>query len=280
MLLAKRSQSPVKDKPSPRSSTEPTVVGAITSIEHHEDCGLKSCDCEDNVSPSASVKQDDIHVHEHAAAHVDDHADIHHHHDGCATYDPVKCHEHDLDLMKALMKPGDRLRDFVVVYALELSIAIHSIIIGVDIGLLSQKGDLVTLVTLIIAISFHQYIEGFSLGVAIIDASKHIASAGGVALLSSNMKILMFVLIFAVTVPIGILIGILTASAEETDAGVYAKGIANALAAGSLIYIAVAEMISHDFNSPGMRDSHGTKLGMLACLTTGVLLTAVLALWA
>jgi zinc transporter ZupT len=254
-------------------------------VHHHEDCGLKKCDCPVNdLSPPGTPHRVASVGLELVACTDPDHDPTCHVHveSHCAVGDrpalEVHCH-HDLALTKRLMS-GDSVRDIVMVYALELSIAIHSIIIGVDIGLLSHRSDMVTLLTLIVAISFHQYIEGFSVGVSVLAASDTITREGGVSLVGTDRKVLMFVLIFSTTVPLGILIGILSSGNEETESGVMAKGCANALAAGSLLYISLAEMIGPDFSRAHLRTRPMLRLAMLGSLTAGVLFTAVLAIWA
>ena len=202
----------------------------------------------------------------------------HHKHDSpeCNSATVHSSHNHDHsggDAIAKLMDENSRIQDWVTIYAMELSIALHSIIIGVDIGLLSDSGDFGTLVTLIIAISFHQYIEGFGLAVNIIGTSAKFEKVGGLSLLNSNYKILGFVLIFAITVP-------MTSTGEEMDEDLWAKGLANTLAAGSLMYISVGEMIGHYFIAPTLSNQPMVKLGMLCSLTLGVGLTALLAYWA
>jgi solute carrier family 39 (zinc transporter), member 1/2/3 len=274
------SKSFVKGK-RPLSSVDMTHHAGGSDRHHHkEDCGLKRCDCDiEAASPSASSppsptamiveladQSDSSHKHETSSAdHDHSHADD---------------HDHDLGLAQKLMQSGDSVRDMVMVYALELSIAIHSIIIGVDIGLLSRSGELVTLITLVAAICFHQYIEGFSIGVSILAASNTLTREGGVSLVNTDKRILMFVLIFSTTAPLGILIGILTSTDQQTSADLATKGCANALAAGSLMYISLAEMIGVDFNRPHLKNKPMLRLAMLGSLFMGVLFTAVLAIWA
>ena len=282
-----------KDAPSKSVALENFNAPDAESGHHHkEDCGLKNCDCDPNeTSPPSSparVKSVELVACEdpdHSAnchVHVEhDHSHSYHHNDADKPPVEIHCaHDHDLGLAARLAQSGDSVRDIVMVYALELSIAIHSIIIGVDIGLLSRSSDMVTLITLIIAVSFHQYIEGFSVGVSIMAASDTLTREGGVSLVSTDNKVLMFLFIFSITVPLGIFIGILTSASAETEAGVVAKGCANALAAGSLVYISLAEMIGSDFNRPHLKARPMLRLAMLGSLTTGVLLTAVLAVWA
>ena len=85
-------------------------------------------------------------------------------------------------------------------------------------------------------------------------------------------------MIFALTVPIGIVIGICTSS--DSWGGTLAKGIANSLAAGSLLYISIGEMIATYFCEKDLVFQPYVKLGMLFSLFIGVVFTSVLAIWA
>ena len=229
-----------------------------------------------STSPSLSIPEcnvEDGHIHTHIHDH--DHPnDEDHSHQHCA--DPNShCHTHDVGLLDSLIESGDSLQDVIVVYALEISIAIHSVIIGVDLGL---SNNIVTISTLIVALSFHQFLEGFGLGMNILNASKkQIISKGESDLLSSN-KLFIFTMVFALTVPIGIVIGM--CSTSDSWGGTLAKGVANTLAAGSLLYISVGEMIATYFCEKDLILQPYVKLGMLFTLFLGVVFTSILAIWA
>ena len=93
-------------------------------------------------------------------------------------------------------------------------------------------------------------------------------------------KIIGFILTFSWTCPLGMLIGILTSSSTENDYQVYILGIANSLAAGSLLYISLTEMTASYFNTPDLPDKPYLKLFMASFLALGVAATALLAIWA
>ncbi len=95
---------------------------------------------------------------------------------------------------------------------------------------------------LVIAFVFHQGFEGLGLGVVI-----------ALSNLQLSRKLLL-ALIFCSTTPIGISIGIGMQNMYDSEStqNMYARGILNAFASGNLIYIALVEMISEDFHSPGV----------------------------
>ena len=101
----------------------------------------------------------------------------------------------------------DSLNVIVKAYMMEISIAIHSVIIGIAIGASVGTAELKTLRGLIIAICFHQFFEGLGLGTVIESARLQLGM----------QKIILFVLTFALTVPIGIVIGIVTSGDESAS---------------------------------------------------------------
>ncbi len=162
------------------------------------------------------------------------------------------------------------LKALITAYVMEISIAVHSIIIGVDLGLLAKSDEVATLISLLVALSFHQFIEGVGLG-STIQASR--ASLG-------NAKVVGFVAIFSCTMPLGILIGILTSHDQESASGLTAKGVANALAAGSLLYISLTEMVGNYFHAHDLVKKPAVKLAMVLSFAVGVFVMALIAAWA
>ena len=170
---------------------------------------------------------------------------------------------------------ADSMGAIIKAYMMEISVAIHSVIIGITLGSLSGPDNIPTLRALVIAISFHQFFEGLGLG-TVIEAARHQLGL---------MKIVIFTLVFAGTVPTGIIIGILiTRSRAEdqgpTDTETYITGSLNAIAAGILIYVAMVEMIAEDFQVTEIASKIWLKVQMFVALMLGTLCMAVLAIWA
>lgn len=173
------------------------------------------------------------------------------------------------ELLAGLMD-AKTLKDMIQLYAMELSISVHSIIIGVDIGLLAGDSQMATLVSLLVAICFHQFVEGSGLG-TILRTMRNV---------TSSAKVAVFVTVFSLTTPLGILIGVLTASQNQSPSQVAAKGIANSLACGSLLYISLTEMVATYFSSADLNDKPVLKLQMIAAFTFGIAAMAIIAIWA
>ena len=178
-------------------------------------------------------------------------------------------HEHHEEELVAGLLDAVSLKELVSLYAMEMSVFVHSVIIGVDIGLLAGNSQLPTLVSLLCAISFHQVIEGMGLGTVL----RSVLSA------SSYTKIMVFVTIFTLSTPVGIIIGICTSSLEESSESEIAKGTANSLAAGSLLYISLTEMVGNYFSAKDLADRPRVQLGMIGCFSLGIAFMALIAIW-
>ena len=272
VMILNESQHAGAYSASPGTGPDSSPHSPNSEVEHNEDCGFVNCDCEDATGngngttikkecPECPVIETGIEL---AVISTSTNETI----EKLGAHDHT--HEHHTLGLSKLMNTNN-LKDLVSIYTMEFSIAIHSIIIGVDIGLLSASSELVTLISLIIAISFHQFVEGFSLGSNLSSQSAHTLG---------HSKIITFVVIFAITVPIGIVIGICTSELEETDTDVIARGSANAIAAGTLLYISLAEMISEYFEAKDLKYQPTVKMFMLLSLALGTASMAVLANWA
>ncbi|KAK1286339.1 Zinc transporter 3 [Acorus calamus] len=149
---------------------------------------------------------------------------------------------------------------------LELGMLIHSVIIGVSLGV-SQSPS--TIKPLIAALSFHQFFEGIGLGGSIVQAR---FTTSTTAIMSS---------FFAFTTPAGITIGIVAASSynENSPTALIIEGLLNAASAGVLIYMALVDFIAADFISPRMHGSIKLQLGCYVSLLLGAGLMSLLAIW-
>lgn len=90
----------------------------------------------------------------------------------------------------------------VIAYLLEFGIAIHSIIIGLALGC---QTDVSEIRALMIALCFHQVFEGFALGASVVSAKL------------SMLKNIVMIIIFSVTTPAGVAIGIGVTEAQKED---------------------------------------------------------------
>eukprot|EP01035_Chromulina_nebulosa_P032300 gene32300-43143_t len=151
----------------------------------------------------------------------------------------------DLGMPALALLQEASFKDIVASYIMEFSIAAHSIIIGVNLGLLGED-DISSIVALMIALGFHQAVEGFGLG-AQIAASYFGGSEAGLVGLDTR-KVLLFIIVFVCSTPLGVMIGMLSQSQEETDGQIVARGAAEAIGTGSLLYVALVEMLPDVFD--------------------------------
>lgn len=125
-------------------------------------------------------------------------------------------HPHGSEVLQ-LETESHRRSQGISTMILEAGIIFHSIIIGLSLGV---TGDLNTFKTLLTAICFHQFFEGLALGALI-------------AKLESGAIFKFFVmgLIYPLTTPIGMMIGIgiRTSYNENASGAILAEGILNSL---------------------------------------------------
>uniref|UniRef100_A0A6B2LCE1 Zinc/iron permease n=1 Tax=Arcella intermedia TaxID=1963864 RepID=A0A6B2LCE1_9EUKA len=150
-------------------------------------------------------------------------------------------------------------------YILELAIGIHSVIIGMDLGVSASE-----FTTLLIALCFHQFFEGIGLGYRIAEIKYKRKLFG---YLSS--------FVYAITTPLGVAIGIaMRLNQSETSAsGALVTGVLDAAAAGILIYSSML-LIMEEF---GLGFRKMTKARQAFCFVSfyaGCGLMATLGLWA
>lgn len=151
---------------------------------------------------------------------------------------------------------------------MEIGCVFHSVLIGVGVGVLVDGRKEVT--ALVIALSFHQFLEGVSLG--------SVVNVAGFA----KLKGLSMVLLYSLTTPIGIAIGIGIASTYDPSSvtAMAVQGVLSAVAGGMLLYIALIQLIGEEFSRQELVERNGLKSAMLISLTLGAACMCMLAIWA
>ena len=131
--------------------------------------------------------------------------------------------------------------------------------------------ETVTLRALVIAMTFHQFFEGIGLG----------AVFSSLRFKLGTVKIAIFSFLFATTMSVGICIGIAVASWQvsyDEDTHHLVTGCCEAIAAGTLVYVSLVEMLAEEFSNSELESRHTQKLGMVVSFGLGVLVMALLAL--
>ncbi|KAG9140913.1 hypothetical protein Leryth_010442 [Lithospermum erythrorhizon] len=155
----------------------------------------------------------------------------------------------------------------VIAMVLELGIIVHSIVIGLSLGVSNNP---CTIKGLVAALCFHQMFEGMGLGGCILQADyKFIKKA-------------IMVFFFAVTTPAGIAVGILLSNSykENSPKALVTTGLLNASSAGLLIYMALVDLLAADFMGPKLQGSIKLQLKSYVAVFLGACGMSVLAIWA
>jgi zinc transporter 1/2/3 len=113
------------------------------------------------------------------------------------------CHDHSHAIL--MVAGTNSLSVLLKAYMMEISVAIHSIIIGIALGANNDPEELTALRAFIAAITFHQFFEGVGLGTVIEQARLNLGMP----------KMIIFALTFSLTTPIGIMIGIAITETNE-----------------------------------------------------------------
>ena len=156
---------------------------------------------------------------------------------------------------------------------MEVSIAIHSIIMGVALGGADDAGELATIM---VAFAFHQFFEGIAVGTASLESE------------FDKKTSIIFCTIFALSLPIGIIIG-MSASDDSVDSTI-TKASFSCIAAGSLIYTSLVEMLAanmesqihsgHVHNEANQKAKNVNLTVSYLSFCAGCASMAVLAMWA
>ena len=155
----------------------------------------------------------------------------------------------------------------LALYLFQFACLFHSIIIGIALGVTTNRP---TLINLIIALIFHQFLEGVSLGCVI--AETPIASANSIFMIVA----------YSSTTPLGIGIGmIINAFGDpESFTSILVQGLFQGLAGGMLIYVALIQIIAEEFSKKSDLQSLWQKLAMHMALIVGAAGMCIIAIWA
>ncbi|KAH7104392.1 Zinc/iron permease [Auriculariales sp. MPI-PUGE-AT-0066] len=184
-------------------------------------------------------------------------------HASAKSHDGIGGHVHGVE---ASVSTLDRRTQVISIVILQVGIMMHSLIIGITLAFTNGSD----FTSLLVAIFFHQMFEGISLGVRISELPEH-----------HHHKIFtlprILVTLFAMTVPIGILLGLFALPRQIPQVA----GVMQAASAGMLIYAGTVEMLAEDFVHSGQDRLKGLDgLKALASLFAGAALMSILGIWA
>ena len=152
-------------------------------------------------------------------------------------------------------------------YILEFGLTAHSVIIGITVGVASHSD----LVSLIPALTFHQFFEGFALGARL--ASCHFSLANEAVL----------AVIYSSSAPIGIAIGIGVANSYEPNStrALLTQGTFDSVSAGILLYVAFVQMLAYEFAEDYKKCGRQwtKKVSLYLAMWCGAAVMAVIGKW-
>lgn len=164
-------------------------------------------------------------------------------------------------------KESQLLRYRIVAQVLEMGIVVHSVVIGLSMGV---NNNPCTITPLVAAMCFHQLLEGMGLGGCILQAKYE-----------WKMKATM-VVFFSATTPFGIALGIGLQHVynENSPVALIVVGILNALSAGLLIYMALVDLLVVEFMGPKLQGSIKLQFVCYAAAFLGMGVMSLMAKWA
>lgn len=230
--------------------------------EHERDIVVVSSPLTEHQPRSEKDAMHIVGIRAHAAAHRHSHAHVK---GACDSHGlPVHSHAHGHDESEA---SSSHVRHVVVSQILELGILSHSVIIGLSLGV-SQSPC--TIRPLVVALSFHQFFEGFALGGCIAQAQ------------FKNVATTMMACFFAITTPAGIGVGAAVASWYNGNSprALVVEGLLDSMSAGILIYMALVDLIAADFLSQTMRCNVRLQVVCYLALFLGAGAMSAIAIWA
>jgi len=158
----------------------------------------------------------------------------------------------------------DKREKQFVFYLVELSVCIHSFLIGFAFGLTSVD----KIIPLTFAFLFHQFFEGMAISTIFLEAK-----------FTRIKPYLVMIAIFTLTLPVGAFIGISVRESFNDDdpAAIGIQGSIITIAAGILIYDSIANILSHHTNSKVWNTmSIGKKGIQMFCFYIGLLTMSVI----
>ncbi|KAG0089136.1 hypothetical protein BGZ93_010010 [Podila epicladia] len=224
--------------------------------DHDHDDHWHSHDQKGETASSGSITPPTA-AHVHGASPVSG-ASVGHENDGCN-------HAHGLTLLQC----GPGVSTKVSTYMLEIGIALHSVFIGIALGVLAGSEFL----AMTIAICFHQFFEGVALGSRIADLT-----------FTRRLVPFLLVLAFALVTPLGVAIGMGMRTSYKANSveNLIVMGVCDSIACGVLLYTAYVTLLGGDilYSERFRAETRASKACYLIAVWLGALAMAVLALWA
>ncbi|KAG7390543.1 high-affinity Zn(2+) transporter zrt1 [Phytophthora pseudosyringae] len=161
-----------------------------------------------------------------------------------------------------------KIRRKIATLIFEAGVIFHSVIIGLDLGVTTGS----EFKTLLAALCFHQFFEGVAIGTSALSS------------LESKGKLFMVNFAFAITTPVGQVIGIAirTTYSSTSSTALWVQGILDCVAGGILLYTGLVELLTYNMTTNGQFLSRPApqRFAMYFCLWLGAGLMALIGKWA
>jgi len=169
--------------------------------------------------------------------------------------------------IKELDDEVDKREKQIVFYLVELSVAVHSILIGFAYGLTSVD----KIIPLTFALIFHQFFEGMAISTIFLEAK-----------FTRIKPYLVMIGLYTLTLPIGAFIGIVVRESFNDDdpASIAIQGCIDIIASGILIYDSLANILSrHTTSKLWYTMSIGKKAIQMFSFYCGLFMMALINTW-
>lgn len=168
----------------------------------------------------------------------------------CETHEAVHAMALNTDILKS-----------IEAYLLEFAVTVHSVFIGMTVGIADNS----TLVALLPALVFHQFFEGVALGSRVADAK-----------FSNHLQEILLIFIFSISAPIGIAIGIVIRNVANLNGSTFllVQGTFDSFCGGILLYIGYSLLLKDfsedmELHCQGKKREHLKRYGMFFALWIG-----------
>ncbi|POM78294.1 Zinc (Zn2)-Iron (Fe2) Permease (ZIP) Family [Phytophthora palmivora] len=170
---------------------------------------------------------------------------------------------------KSLESSNDpKIRRKIATLIFEAGVVFHSVIIGLDLGVTAGS----EFKTLLAALCFHQFFEGIAIG------------SSALSSIESKSKLFMINFVFAITTPVGQVIGIAIRStySDSSTTSLWVQGILNCVAGGILLYTGLVELLTYNMTTNGQFLSRpvAQRFTLYICLWLGAGVMALIGKWA
>jgi zinc transporter 1/2/3 len=186
--------------------------------------------------------------------------------EGALTPRPAENPYHEKSLSQSAH--DSKIRRKIATLIFEAGVIFHSVIIGLDLGVTTGS----EFKTLLAALCFHQFFEGIAIG------------SSALSSLESKSKLFMVNFAFAITTPIGQVIGIAIRStySDSSATALWVQGVLDCVAGGILLYTGLVELLTYNMTTNGQFLSRpaSQRFTMYACLWLGAGLMALIGKWA